>query len=1015
MKTRFNAQRCFSFLMLFVLLLSLGAIYAQQGNQDKAAALKQSLAENQKRLRQYQWIETTIVSLKGEEKSRIQKSCYYGADGKVQKQQISAPPQQESKGGLKGRIIEKKKQEMTDYMKQAVELVHQYVPPNPQAIQSAKDAGKLSMSPAGSNAMRLEFKDFVKPGDSLSINIALPGNSIQGVKVATYLESQKDAITLDARFSALDDGTSYMANATLMANAKNLQVVVENSGYRMIAPMVTAAPPTPPKPQQQQSQEFVDVGWPRERSNQGGTLIVNQPQVDEWKNHRELQARMAVSLTPKDGKMVVGVAYIHAETVVDTDAQMVQISNIEVTKIHFPSLDPDRTKQMDQLARTFLPQTLSISLPRFVACVPKSSSVPTAPVKNDPPAIFVSYDPAIMLFVDGVPAMGKIEKTKLEFVVNTSWPLFFDQSISKYYLLIDQQWLTAAKLEGPWTATTTLPKEMSVLAADPQWTDLKKVIPPPAAANAALPKVFYSKVPAEVILFDGKPVFSRIPETQLLYASNTSSNVFTDATTKKFYFLAAGRWFRADTLDGPWTFASSDLPADFAKIPYESPASRVLVSVPGTDEARDAVMMAQVPTVLTVDPKAAAAQAKVAYDGSPQFKPIEGTSLSYATNTQDKVIKVGDVYYLCLQGIWFMSTTAQGPWTTASSVPQVIYTIPPSSPVYNVTYVTQTTTSSGQVQSSYTGGYTGAFIMGVTVGVVVANNSGYYYPPYIYHPPYGYPIYHPYPMPYGVPYYNTASGAYGVAQTAYGPYGSATRAASYNPYTGTYARGASVSTPYGSRSAAQAYNPYTGTYAATAQGSSPTAQWGASTVSRGGQTAYTQHYTTAQGTAASAQTSSGGRVAGVNTAYGSTAAGKTSSGDMYAAHDGNVYKNTGSGWQSYDNSSGNWNSASSSAQQQAQSTQQQRSASGQTTASSAQQQRTGSGQPTASSAQASAQQRAASGQGAAARSGGGFNSQELNQEKQNRQRGAYQSERSQGGGWSGRSSGGFSGGGGGRR
>ena len=34
------------------------------------AALKQNLAESQKRLRQYEWIETTAISLKGEEKSR---------------------------------------------------------------------------------------------------------------------------------------------------------------------------------------------------------------------------------------------------------------------------------------------------------------------------------------------------------------------------------------------------------------------------------------------------------------------------------------------------------------------------------------------------------------------------------------------------------------------------------------------------------------------------------------------------------------------------------------------------------------------------------------------------------------------------------------------------------------------------------------------------------------------------------------------------------------------------------
>ena len=271
-----------------------------------------------------------------------------------------------------------------------------------------------------------------------------------------------------------------------------------------------------------------------------------------------------------------------------------------------------------------------------------------------------------------------------------------------------------------------------------------------------------------------------------------------------------------------------------------------------------------------------------------------------------------------------MSTTPQGPWTTASSVPQVIYTIPPSSPVYNVTYVTQVTTSDGYVQSSYTAGYLGAFVMGAAVGAIVTSGTGYYYPPYIGYPPMGYPIYHPYATCYGYgayggsAYYNTHTGAYGVSQTAYGAYGSATRTASYNPYTGTATRTASTSTAYGHQAVGQAYNPYTGTYGATHQGSSPTAQWGQSYVSQGNKSAYTQHYSTANGTVASAQGSQGGKAYGTSTAYGNTAAGKTSNGDMYAGHDGNVYKNTGSGWQK-SNGSGGWSDVNSQqAQQQAQ-------------------------------------------------------------------------------------------------
>jgi hypothetical protein len=301
----------------------------------------------------------------------------------------------------------------------------------------------------------------------------------------------------------------------------------------------------------------------------------------------------------------------------------------------------------------------------------------------------VNYSPAVLLAVDGEPVLAAVKDTKLKFVVNTQWAVFLDTDKSQYYLLAGPRWLTAPDLHGPWSAATKLPKDMEKLPKDPQWADLKKVIPLPAQSSAPIPKVFYSTVPAEVILFNGKPVYAKIPQTQLLYATNTDSPFFLYSPTNEYYYLAAGRWFRSKDMQGKWTFASMDLPADFAKIPLSSPASAVLSSVPGTEEAKNAVLIAQIPTVMEIDPKSAAAQAKVSYSGDPQFAPIEGTSLYYATNTTDKVIKVGDVYYLCLQGVWFMSPKAQGPWTTASSIPQVIYTIPPSSPVYNVTYVTQ--------------------------------------------------------------------------------------------------------------------------------------------------------------------------------------------------------------------------------------------------------------------------------------------------------------------------------------
>jgi Protein of unknown function (DUF3300) len=149
-------------------------------------------------------------------------------------------------------------------------------------------------------------------------------------------------------------------------------------------------------------------------------------------------------------------------------------------------------------------------------------------------------------------------------------------------------------------------------------------------------------------------------------------------------------------------------------------------------------------------------------------------------------------------------------------------------------------------------------------------------------------------------YYGNAAwhgGFYGSTATAYGPYGAARVGNAYNPSTGTYARGAAVATPYGTQRAGQAYNPNTGAYAATHQASNAYGNYGSSVVSKNGNTAYTQHQTTAAGSVGTVQTSAGGKGVAASGAYGNSGAvGQTANGNKYAAANGNVYKNTGSGW-----------------------------------------------------------------------------------------------------------------------
>jgi len=240
--------------------------------------------------------------------------------------------------------------------------------------------------------------------------------------------------------------------------------------------------------------------------------------------------------------------------------------------------------------------------------------------------------------------------------------------------------------------------------------------------------------------------------------------------------------------------------------------------------------------------------------------------------------------------------------------PQVVY-VPMYNPavVYGYPYVTP-----GYSTAAVVGTAVVAFGVGIAVGAMMSNsccawgysswNCGWHGTTTV--------VYH------GGAYYGNSAwhgGYYGSSASAYGPYGSAHASNGYNPSTGTYARGGTVSNGYGSVSAGQAYNPRTGASASTVQGSNAYGSYGASTVSKNGNTAYGQHQTTSQGTTGQVHTTNGGSAYGASGKYGNSAAvGQTANGDKYATANGNTYKNTGSGWSGNSNNTPKYNSSSSS-------------------------------------------------------------------------------------------------------
>jgi hypothetical protein len=201
--------------------------------QDKAAALKQAVAANQQKLRQYQWTETTQLNLNGEDKPPSQSSCQYGPDGKVIKTPMSPPPPPPSGGRFKQRIVQKKTGEMQDYMGQVKTLLALYVPPDPNQIQQAIQAGKVSVNPSpGTGTTNIVFTNYALPGDKMTVTFNSEAHKISALNVNTYLDNPKEVVTLTVSFSSLADGTNFVQQTILNATAKKLIVTTTSTNYQ---------------------------------------------------------------------------------------------------------------------------------------------------------------------------------------------------------------------------------------------------------------------------------------------------------------------------------------------------------------------------------------------------------------------------------------------------------------------------------------------------------------------------------------------------------------------------------------------------------------------------------------------------------------------------------------------------------------------------------------------------------------------------------------------------------------
>src|SRR5215470_14068828 len=625
--------------------------------------------------------------------------------------------------------------------------------------------------------------------------------------------------------------------------------------------------------------------WPRQFKLSNATALVYQPQVDSWTDNM-LNFRAVVSITPNGAKQeTLGVIWATARTQVNRVSRIVVLEDIKLTKSNFPTLPDNGAAYLRALQQQSVPSQKTISLDRLQASLVATGNIqpPMVVVNNDPSQIIIAYAPSILVSISGNPIVRLVTGVVFERVINMEALMLQPQGGGNYYLHVYDGWMSAGAITGPWSRATTSPAGIDQVATNLAKTgqvdmlDGGNMQPKPSLVKAT-PTIYVSQTPTEMLVFQGQPTFTSITGTSLQWASNTTADVILDTGSGNYYILVAGRWYRAPALTnaGPWTYvASNTLPADFKRIPVDSPAGVVLVSVAGTPQAQEALIANSIPQTATI-PLVNGPKFTSVFDGGPQFQPIPTTTLQYVVNSPTPIIRVNaNTYYALTAGVWFTAPSVTGPWVVATYVPAVIYTIPPSSRLYYVTYVKVYGATDKVVYVGYTPGYMGTVVS--SDGVVVFG-TGYSYQPWV-----G-TVYYPVPVTYGVmaqPVYNPAVGmAFGfamgvtaaamtasyyhpvyypvyyhpgyypygppccgsVSANVYGQWGNTTYSGTrtyYNNYGGAYGTTASGSYTNwatgttGSYQGGRSYNPYTGQAQAGYDRTFNTTAGGSGSVARG--------------------------------------------------------------------------------------------------------------------------------------------------------------------------------------
>lgn len=494
------------------------------------------------------------------------------------------------------------------------------------------------------------------------------------------------------------------------------------------------------------------TSWPHAVPAGAGSALIYRPQVDSFDGN-VIRGRAVVSyVAGSSSAPVLGTIWFAARVVTDRDDRTATLCGLNVTNIKFP---PGNEQSAADVQSAVMAQATAsrpvIPIEALAAVTGQSRQHQSEASKlnSQPPIILFATEPTVLVTIDGEPKLVRVEGTPLLKVANSPFAILLDPASKTYFLRGGTNWYSATEATGPFAITSSIPPTITA------------AFPASSGVSGSAPKVIVATQPTELLITDGPEQFASVPGTNLIYVSNTDDDIFVEIASQQIYVLLSGRWFSAHNQNGPWAYVMpTTLPVDFAMIPADSAKAHVLASIPGTAQNTAALTDYQLPQTAAV--KTNARIPTIPYDGQPEFQLVEGTEVEYAVNTSSDVLKVRGRYYCCQDAVWYASDTALGPFVATATIPDAVYQVPPTNPLYRDTFVRSYYSDANMIWFGYYPGYLGSYLSNGTV----VWGTGWNYQPW-----FG-KLYFPRATTWGYnARYNAATGSWRFHVAAAGPQG----------------------------------------------------------------------------------------------------------------------------------------------------------------------------------------------------------------------------------------------------